>query len=127
MTLHPTFVIGPTLTKYKTSNVEGFRKLVTGEIPAVPELQLLSVDVRDVAQAHINCLLAEPMSLHRERIALCQKEYQFIEQMNIIREHFYDKGLTTVPTKEVGKVFMQAYSLYDSQVSLVCTIIGIKV
>ena len=49
VTLHPTFTVGPTLTKYKTSNIEAFRKIISGEIPAVPELQLLSVDVRDVA------------------------------------------------------------------------------
>jgi dihydroflavonol-4-reductase len=93
ITLHPTFTLGPTLTKYKTSNIEAFRKLVTGEFPAVPELQLLSVDVRDVAQAHINALMSEK-SLDGERIALMHKPYQFIEQMNIIREHFYEKGLT---------------------------------
>ena len=126
VTLHPTFTIGPTLTKYKTSNIEAFRKLISGEIPAVPQLQLLSVDVRDVAQAHINALLSD-LPLSGERIALMHKPYQFIEQMNIIRDHFYCLGLTRIPTKEVGKFALQAISLIDSQVRLVITIVGIQV
>lgn len=53
----PCLSIGPTLIRDVGSSVEGFAKLMNGEFPGVPELMIPHVDVRDVAQAHINSLV----------------------------------------------------------------------
>ena len=57
-TLHPSFILGPVITKYSTSSVDGVRKMGSGETPALPDVYQPCVDVRDCAQAHVNALLA---------------------------------------------------------------------
>ena len=68
-TLHPGFIIGPVLTKTWTGSVDGVRQLAQGSL-AIPELYQPSVDVRDVAQAHINAMLARPGLMANQRINL---------------------------------------------------------
>lgn len=70
VTLHPCFVIGPIITPSSTSSIEGMRKMLSGQVPFVPEYHQPFVDVRDVAQAHINALLAEPGKLQGHRISV---------------------------------------------------------
>lgn len=48
VTLHPSFIIGPALNAISSSSIDGVKKLVDG-LPAVPQLSLSYVDVRDVA------------------------------------------------------------------------------
>lgn len=88
---------------------------------------MLSVDVRDVALAHVKALTAEPGTLRGERILLQQKEYWFREMMKIISEKFYPAGLTNVATSEVPNAVLQALALVDSQVKLVAQIVGLEV
>ena len=68
MTLHPSFILGPPLNHLASSSIEGFRKICTGKVPMVPWLHVGVIDVRDCAEAHIKALIAEPGTLHGERI-----------------------------------------------------------
>lgn len=52
ITIHPTFVIGPTLIAENNSSVTGILKVMKREIPGVPNMTMPTVDVRDVAEAH---------------------------------------------------------------------------
>lgn len=60
MTLHPTFVIGPTLISEPNSSAAGIAKFMNGGVPGVPKLMTPCVDVRDVAYAHY-LALEEPI------------------------------------------------------------------
>ena len=53
--INPSMVVGPALTKYSQStSIDTLRSLATGKLwPGVPDLTLGWVDVRDVAQAHL--------------------------------------------------------------------------
>lgn len=63
VTLHPCFIVGPPLNHLASSSVLGVKDLCDGTVPFLPRIQLSFIDVRDIAQAHINALLAEPGSL----------------------------------------------------------------
>jgi hypothetical protein len=52
VTLHPTFVIGPTIIREDNSSVGGIAKFMNSSLPGVPKLMTPCVDVRDVAYAH---------------------------------------------------------------------------
>jgi nucleoside-diphosphate-sugar epimerase len=50
VTLHPSFIIGPPLNiSTNGSSIDGFYKMATGELPAVPKMHMPAVDVRDCA------------------------------------------------------------------------------
>ncbi len=53
ITLHPSFVIGPTIIAERNSSNDILAKLLNREMPGVVSLPLPFVDVRDVAQAHL--------------------------------------------------------------------------
>eukprot|EP00350_Pseudokeronopsis_sp_OXSARD2_P010123 CAMPEP_0170554536 /NCGR_PEP_ID=MMETSP0211-20121228/12395_1 /TAXON_ID=311385 /ORGANISM="Pseudokeronopsis sp., Strain OXSARD2" /LENGTH=77 /DNA_ID=CAMNT_0010863675 /DNA_START=487 /DNA_END=720 /DNA_ORIENTATION=- len=68
VTLHPCFVIGPTLIKDENSSVAAIAKFLRGDVPGVPRLMSPCVDVRDVAMAHFVAI--EKEGLHGKRIIL---------------------------------------------------------
>ena len=105
--------MGPVLNQFASSSVDGIRKLCDGGIPFVPALHFPYVDVRDIAQAHLNVLIAEAGSLDGERIIIAQESYWFKEMLQHISDKFKDKGLTGVATKEVGYKTLWAASLFD--------------
>ena len=57
VTLHPTFIIGPTISTEATSSVDGIAKIMRRDIPGLPHLVMPSVDVRDVASDHYLALV----------------------------------------------------------------------
>ena len=57
MTINPSLVIGPNLNTAQFTSGDIIKKLVTGEIPMTPNVAFGMVDVRDVAQAHLNAIL----------------------------------------------------------------------
>jgi nucleoside-diphosphate-sugar epimerase len=70
VTLHPSFIVGPTLTNDTTSNssLEYITRYMRGDVKGVLNMMLPTVDVRDVAFAHYLALVLPNIS--GERIAL---------------------------------------------------------
>ena len=58
VTINPTYVLGPSLTKAENASNEIVGKLVRREVPGLPRLQFPLVDVRDVAKAHVLAMTA---------------------------------------------------------------------
>ncbi len=77
MTLHPTMVIGPTLTSERVSTPEGIAKIINRNIPGIPNMSMPTVDVRDVADAHIKALFAK--DIHGKRIIINKASQTMIE------------------------------------------------
>jgi nucleoside-diphosphate-sugar epimerase len=65
VTLHPTFVVGPSIIAERNSSVEGILKIMNRSIPGVPNLTMPSVDVRDVAEAHYQAFIREGLQGQR--------------------------------------------------------------
>lgn len=57
VTIHPEFIVGPSLIKERHSSADGIAKMMMREIPGIPFLILPSVDIRDVARAHYLALI----------------------------------------------------------------------
>lgn len=127
VTLHPSFIVGPPLNHLASSSIEGFRKLCTGKVPIIPWLHAGNIDVRDCAQAHINALKMEDGKLVDERIIISNRSLWMHEQMQIIREHFHDKGLRKIPTRVAGKKTMQAVSVFEPTVKVFIPRLGLEV
>jgi dihydroflavonol-4-reductase len=127
ITIHPSFILGPPLNHLASSSVEGFRKICTGKLPMVPQIQAGNIDVRHCAEAHIKALKFEAGKLHGERFVISQESYWMLEQCRMIRDHFHDKGLAKVTNKEAGKKTLQLIALADPSVKMFIPRVGIPV
>ena len=69
--LLPSFVMGPILFKTEGSSVGHISQILTGKIPGLVDLNMILVDVRDVAEAHYLALTKD--NIHGGRFALSEQ------------------------------------------------------
>ena len=67
VTINPGFILGPNIHRARGSFTSGdvIKKFLTGKIPMCPLLNMGMVDIRDVAQAHLNAVLRPEADGHR--------------------------------------------------------------
>lgn len=102
--LNPALTLGPALTKHSRSeSVRVMREFATGYYRAgAPDLEVAIVDVRDVADAHVQAALRPSAS---GRHVLSSESVTLIEIGRILREHYGDGfpfPRLTVPKFVVG-------------------------
>lgn len=91
VTLHPGFIIGPTLTTNSESHSLSFiQKLATGALPKIPLVSMPLCDVRDVSECHVEALSSPAFN----RYIVCGNSHFFHELSKWIKEDFGQKGLT---------------------------------
>lgn len=56
--INPGFVVGPLIDQNTSASHEVVRRLLSGEVPGIPDIGFSLVDVRDVAAAHVAALTA---------------------------------------------------------------------
>ncbi|MBV7267320.1 NAD-dependent epimerase/dehydratase family protein [Erythrobacter ani] len=84
--INPVAVLGPVPNDDLSTSIALVQRLVTGEIPAIPDLGFGIVDVRDVAKAHLLALDAPEESVRNERFAVSDKFLWMKDIAEIIRE-----------------------------------------
>ena len=87
VTINPSMVGGPALTKYSSStSIDTLRSLGNGKLwPGVPQMRLGWVDVRDVARAHVEAAF-RPDAEGRHIIS--NGEPTMLEVATILKKHF---------------------------------------
>ena len=90
-TIHPGMVFGPLLS----NDIEGISaslitKMITGKFPALPDIFFTIVDVRDVANLHVQAL-TNKQSDHKRIIATSHNGIQFLEISEMLRELGFNK------------------------------------
>ncbi len=106
-TINPGMVFGPLLG----NDIEGIsanliKKLMTGKFPALPDIYFTVVDVRDVANLHIQSL-TNKQSDHKRIIATSQKSIQFLEISLILRELGFNKSpKNLIPNQLINSMAM---------------------
>jgi len=75
-TINPGFVIGPNLNTAFFTSGDVISKILTGEFPGFPDIRFPTVDVRDVAQAHLEAILRPEAA--GKRFILCAEAIPFI-------------------------------------------------
>lgn len=75
-------VIGPTIITERVSTPEGIAKIINRNIPGIPAMCVPSVDVRDVAEAHIKALFAP--DLHGKRIIINKASQTLLDLANTL-------------------------------------------
>jgi nucleoside-diphosphate-sugar epimerase len=86
VTLHPTWVFGPTLISEKNSTLEFLARFLRNEIPGIVDWELEIVDIRDVATAHYLALITP--GLNMRRFIISDGELKMAEIAKIYADEF---------------------------------------
>uniref|UniRef100_A0A0M3KK27 Nucleoside-diphosphate sugar epimerase n=1 Tax=Anisakis simplex TaxID=6269 RepID=A0A0M3KK27_ANISI len=68
------------------------RRFMTHQMPAVPNVEMPLVDVRDVARAHIRSM-TEPKSDGQRILLVSQPSFSFMQIANTLRQEFGPQGI----------------------------------
>ncbi len=121
-TINPGLILGPLLTgDSPPTSSEAVRKFMAREFPGVPNLGYATVDVRDVAAAHVAAMTAPGAG--GERFCCAGEHTWMAEIVEILNRNFADRGYK-VPTRRLPNFAIRAASLFDKTVRLVVPELG---
>jgi dihydroflavonol-4-reductase len=115
--LNPGFIYGPQASGSASSSATVFTRLLTRELPAVPALVLASVDVRDVAIAHLRAMVADNVA--GERIILVgDQTLSLLDMAHLLARNFDPLGYR-VPESRLPSFAMRIAALFDGALKVV--------
>ena len=117
VSINPTYVLGPSLTKAHNASNEIVGKLVRREVPGLPRLQFPLVDVRDVAKAHVLAMTAPRAA--GERFILTSETAWYKD----IAETLKADGFR-VPTFVIPDLVTRFVALFDPTLRLIAPRLG---
>lgn len=94
--LNPAYVLGPSLGGVDNASNEIVRKPLDRELPGVPKLIFPTVDVRDVAEAHLQAMI-RPQAAGK-RFILCADHPHYIDIVRILKSQGHAVPLRELPT-----------------------------
>mgnify|MGYP001815174855 CR=1 FL=1 len=78
--INPVAVFGPIANDDLSTSIELVQKLLDGTIPLAPNMGIGVIDIRDVAQAHFNALMADAETVRDGRFPM-QDEFLWLKDM----------------------------------------------
>jgi dihydroflavonol-4-reductase len=119
--INPSFVIGPYLGGDLTTSGQLIAKLMTLNVPGIPRLHWLIVDVRDVAAAHIAAMTTPAAAGQR---FCCTAHACWTRDISLILErHFATRGYR-IATREVPDLVLRLVAVFDKTVRLSVDLLG---
>lgn len=113
--VNPAMVLGPLLTPVVTTSIQVVHRLLNRDLPAVPNLGFVVVDVRDVATAHR--LALETPHAAGNRYIVARDEMWMRDIAAVLAEEFNRKGYR-VPTTQMPTWLLRIVALFDRSIPL---------
>jgi len=125
-TMNPTFFLGPSLTSEARSSLHLFIMLAGPKrMPMLPHMAMAFLDVRDVAQAHINALMAPKELVDGRRFILCESKPVWLGAIaESIAQQFGEFGYKT-PTRYFPDFVMRIAGLFSTEAAMIVPRLGI--
>ena len=95
-------------------------KLLDGSMPFIPKFGIDLVDVKDVAEMHIEAMLNKDAS--GKRFLLSSDTIWYSEVANLLRENGFNKA----PRYTVPNLFIRLFALFDKEAKLALDRLGKK-
>ncbi|ROQ36500.1 nucleoside-diphosphate-sugar epimerase [Frondihabitans sp. PhB188] len=88
VTVNPTWIAGPTLTRTARSSLQVFTAMIGGHMPVTPRQLFGIADVRDVSQLHIAAMTTAAAAGRRYLALADGPTTTFLAVATVLREHF---------------------------------------
>ncbi len=118
-TINPVLVIGAPLDKNFGSSISLVERVLKGKDPMLPDLKFALVDVRDVAQMHVDAIKNE--STKGQRILASSGTRSFIEIAKLLKTT-YPKS--KIKTGKAPKFLLHVLALFDGSIKSILPQIG---
>lgn len=121
VTINPGLVLGPLLTDEWSLSAELVKKMMERAVPAIPDLRVVGIDVRDVAKAHVLAMTTPEASGQR---FLCTIESHPIRDIALILAAHLDSKGFKIPTGKLPSFLLPVIAIWDKQVRLILPDVG---
>jgi nucleoside-diphosphate-sugar epimerase len=114
--INPGLVLGPLLTKEWSFSAEAIKKVMQRAVPAIPNIRIAPVDVRDVASAHLRAMTVPDASGQRFICAIASHAFRDIAL--ILADHLQGQGFN-IPTAKLPSFLLPIFAIWDKQVRVI--------
>lgn len=118
--INPVIVVGPSLSKDVGVSNTVVKKLLDGSSPMVPRFGVNLVDVKDVADMHIEAMI-NPKAAGK-RFLLSSESLWFTEVSNILRLNNFNKA----PKFTAPNFLVKILAIFDKELKIVLFYLGFK-
>ena len=118
-TINPVLVLGAPLDNNFGSSISVVERIMKGKDPMLPDLRFSIVDVRDVAQMHVEAIKNDETK--GERILAASQTFSFVEIAKYIKS-IYPKS--KIKTGKAPSVLIKFLSLFDGEIKAVLPLLG---
>ena len=121
--INPGFVLGPSLGSAGDGTSETMiANMIGGKMPAIPDVAMGMVDVRDVARLHVEALEA-PNAAGKRFIAASANPVSMAYLADVLKK----AGYTKVPSRKAPKFAIKAMALFDREAKGMVPNLGLKI
>ena len=121
-TVNPAGIFGPALGPDYSESLTLIKQLVEGSMPAVPDLWLCIVDVRDVADLHLRAMTA-PEAAGQRFIASEGDSHSLREVARVLRERLGMHG-AKIPTRALPTFIVRIMARFNQQLADLAPLLG---
>ena len=119
--INPGLVLGPVLSADWGTSGELVKHIIDHDIPAIPDISLAMVDVRDVASAHVTALTTPEAA--GQRFICAEANHSMMEVAVILQRHLGPLGYK-IPTRRLPSIAIRLMALFDSTIRLAMNDLG---
>ena len=120
-TILPGMILGPVMTKSVSGSVELIHRMLTGRVPALPRIGFSIVDVRDLADLHVQAMLAPQAA--GQRILGVGDFLWMADIAKLLRENLGQKA-SKVPTRLLPDVVLRFVALFHYEARFMAPMLG---
>ena len=121
--VNPVAVLGPVYDGDLSASIEFVRRFLTGEIPAIPNIGLSVVDVRDVASLHVLALEADADTIRDERFA-ASEQFQWMADIAATLRASLGNKARKVPKRMMPDVMLRVMAVFSRDIRQISGEIG---
>lgn len=123
--VNPVLVLGPVANSDFSASVEVVKRMLSGEIPMIPNVAFPIVDVRDVARLHVLALEVEAQIIRDERFAASTHTYSMADIAGVLRANLGAEA-RKVPTRLMPDMVLRLIGLFSRDIRQLAGEIGTR-
>jgi nucleoside-diphosphate-sugar epimerase len=113
--VNPGLVLGPLLSSDWGTSGEMVKRILEHKVPAIPNINFSTVDVRDVASAHVAAMVTPAAA--GQRFICAEANHSMMEIALILKEHYGNQGFK-IPTGRLPSIAVRFMAVFDKTVRL---------
>jgi nucleoside-diphosphate-sugar epimerase len=113
--VNPGLVLGPLLSSDWGTSGELVKRIMEHKVPAIPNINFATVDVRDVASAHVSAMVVPDAA--GQRFICAETNHSMMEIAQILKTRYGAQGFK-IPTGRLPSIVVRGMAVFDKTVRL---------